>query len=326
MPLATVLLQEEHGQEVHFAHDVLVNMQMFATIWTIMGNILILNLAYSFKRGELSKLMLFYALLYLILMFFFPRRDFLGILMTFIVSLYSVNRNWFNKKRIIQLIGIYSIMLIFYFPFYNVMRNSSIEYNSAKPIDSITEMVSYSIDHWDDRVQDEDAMGMTSNRSLGIYIAVYSLCNKDIEPFWGEMLISEMDHSIPLFLNPNKGSGSQVQLEILTGANADQADSYLLTMYADFLYGGAIVTVLLYMLIFVLYDKISYIIHYVVDTNIIPIVFTMKLFSLTWNVEGVIGNIISWLFSSFFIIVLVIIFEKMQIVSLKKTPNFCTKD
>lgn len=324
MPLVTVLLQEEHGRrEELLAHDVLVKMQMFTAVWTIMGNIILLTLAYSFKKGELNRVMIFYASLYVILMLFFPRREFLGVLMTFTICLYSVKRDWFSKKRILELIGFYSIILTFYFPFYNVMRNSPIVFIPSKPIESITEMVSYAVDNWDDRVQDENDASMTDNRSLGVYIAVYSLCNKEIEPYLGKIFMLEMDVSIPRFLNPNKESGAQEKLEMLTDANTDQADSYLLYMYADFLYIGAVATVLFYMLIFVLYDRLSYLIHYIVDSNIVLVIFAIKLFSLVWNIEGTIGGVISWLFSSLFIIVLVIIVEKMQIVTLKKTPDSC---
>ena len=137
------------------------------------------------------------------------------------------------------------------------MRNSNFIFDSNHPIESLYGIVSNAVDNWNYRNTDESAAGATSNRSLGLYTALYDLIKNNPDPKNGELTYEAIDVSLPKVINPHKGDGPEPTLEKMTKRYIDQADSFLLHSYGELHYWGFIFAALLYLFIFCLYNAYS---------------------------------------------------------------------
>lgn len=175
-----------------------------------------MSLILSYKYKKLDKTNIVLALAYFIMLIFFPRRVFLlGILFLFLV-LYSTYREAITKKLLGILAGFGIAFYLIYFPFYNVMRSSNFMFDVNNPIESLYEIVSNAVDNWNYRDTDESAAGATSNRSLGLYTALYDLIKNNPNPKVGELTYQAVDVALPKVINPNKGNGPEPTLEAMT--------------------------------------------------------------------------------------------------------------
>lgn len=203
-----------------------------------------------------------------------------------LIIVYSVKRNFFTKKRITYFIVILFILLKVYFPFYNVMRRTSIQIETDNFITSLLHI----IEDTNSRFQSnkEKAAELSESRALNLYYGLYRIIKCDKTPSNGKLFVAAVDHAIPKFINPNKGAGTSLILENKMQCKNDQADSILLLGYGDFgLYLGAFYSFLLFLLIIIVYNILNVINCRVSNHgSTIDILLVVNLIFLSWNVES----------------------------------------
>lgn len=316
LPRATYILHiEEYGAEVDYQTKSIV--AIWGTIWSLLGIVFSMSLILSFKCKKYNSIDLCMSIAYFIMLIFFPRRVFLlGILFLFVV-LYSLYREAITKKLLSIAAAFGIAFYLIYFPFYNVMRRSNFIFDSNHPIESLYEIVSNAVDNWNYRDTDESAAGATSNRSLGLYTALYDLIKNNPDPKVGELTYQAVDVALPKVINPNKGNGPEPTLEKMTRRYVDQADSFLLHTYGEFHYCGFIFAAFLYSFIFSLYNIYSNFWRKVIHVNFVPFYISFLMISLVWNVEGGVNSNFSWFFTSFLTLIAMYIIEHFKIIELK---------
>lgn len=316
LPRATYILHvEEQGVEIDYQTKAAV--AIWGAVWNFLGIIFSMSLILSYKYKKLDKVNIVLALAYFIMLIFFPRRVFLlGILFLFVVQ-YSIYREAITKKIVGILAGFCIAFYLIYFPFYNVMRSSNFMFDVNHPIESLYEIVSNAVDNWSYRDTDESAAGATSNRSLGLYTALYDLIKNNPNPKLGELTYQAVDVALPKVINPNKGDGPEPILEEMTKRYLDQADSFLLHAYGEFHYWGFIFAAVLYCFLFSLYNVYLNFWQKVMHVNIVPFYISFLMISLVWNVEGGVNGNISWFFASFLTLVVMYLIEHFKIIELK---------
>lgn len=316
LPRATYILHsEDYTPDVDYQAKSLV--AVWGTIWSLLGIVFSMSLVLSYKNKIYNKIDLFMSISYFVMLVFFPRRFFLlGILFLFVV-LYSIYREAITKKLLGLAASFGIVFYLIYFPFYNVMRNSNFIFDSNHPIESLYGIVSNAVDNWNYRNTDESAAGATSNRSLGLYTALYDLIKNNPDPKNGELTYEAIDVSLPKVINPHKGDGPEPTLEKMTKRYIDQADSFLLHSYGELHYWGFIFAALLYLFIFCLYNAYSKIWQNIFQVNLVPFYISFLMISLVWNVEGGVNSNFSWFFTSLITLIVIYIVEHFEIIKLK---------
>lgn len=259
---------------------------LYGTIFTLCFSfslILYLKENLTFKKaGSILIVLIGFSLLLL----FMPRRTMLFYLLLSLIIVYSVKRNFFTKKRITYFIVILFILLKVYFPFYNVMRRTSIQIETDNFITSLLHI----IEDTNSRFQSnkEKAAELSESRALNLYYGLYRIIKYDKTPSNGKLFVAAVDHAIPKFINPNKGAGTSLILENKMQCKNDQADSILLLGYGDFgLYLGAFYSFLLFLLIIIVYNILNVINCRVSNHgSTIDILLVVNLIFLSWNVES----------------------------------------
>lgn len=316
LPRATYILHvEEYGVEVDYQTKAAV--AMWGAVWDFLGIIFSMSLVLSYKYKKIDKANFVMSLAYFIMLIFFPRRVFLLGMLFLIIVLYSIYREAITKKLLGMLAGFGIAFYLIYFPFYNIMRSSNFMFDTNHPIDSLSEIVSNAIDNWNYRDIDAKSDGATSNRSLGLYTALYDLIKYNPDPKYGELSYDAIDVALPKFLNPNKGDGPEPVLERMTKRYVDQADSFLLHAYGDFHYWGFIFAAFLFGFILFIYNAYARFWKNYLFVNLIPFYISFLMVSLTWNVEGGVNGYLSWFFASLPMLLIILGIEKFKIVQLK---------
>lgn len=242
LPRATIIAASKEITDVSYEESSLT--MALGSIIKIVGFLLFLDFSYRLKTGIKDRFNTICLIIYLSILVFFPRREFLSALLQLVLSLYSVHRTFFTFKKVSILGCIAAFLWLVYFPFYNIIRWNPISFDSKHPVETLYFIVDYGISNYS--LNAEDQLESSQERSLGLYNAVYLLAKQNITPQNGELTLSDIDLSIPQFLNPNKGKGSEGTLEKMTGANADIADSFMLLSYGEFGILGGIYCCFLY--------------------------------------------------------------------------------
>lgn len=237
-------------------------------------------------------------------------------LLQLVLSLYSVHRTFFTLKKISILGCIAAFLWLVYFPFYNVIRWNPILFDSNHPVESLCSIVDYGISNYS--LNAEDQLESSQERSLGLYNAVYLLAKRNITPQNGGLTLSDIDLSIPKLLNPDKGNGSEVTLEKMTGADVDIADSFMLLSYGEFGILGGIYCCFLYSFFIFLYSKYAQFYSKYLKSNLISIFILFTMIDNLWNVEGKVSSYFSWFFGSIFTIFIILLLEERKIIAIYK--------
>ena len=166
------------------------------------------------------------------------------------------------------------------------MRRTTVKIDSS----NFTTSLLYIIEDTNSRFDSKkgSASETSEGRALNLYYALYRIIKYDKTPSNGKLLIAAIDHALPKFVNPNKGSGTEIILQKKMFSKKDQADSILILAYGEFgLLIGAFYSFLLFILIifiYVLFEKINFIFNK--DASIIAFLQVVYLISFSWNVEG----------------------------------------
>lgn len=323
MPIATLTLHTEETGIDTLSYEMKATSLMFSTIWDFMGIVFSFILVNAYKTRNFHIVDLGLAIVYFILLLFFPRRTFLLGILVLVLVLYSVYREGINKKFLLTISFLGVFFYLVYFPFYNVMRRSDVSFDASHPFSSLMELVSYANDNWSSRYREEKKEDTTGKRSLGLYEGIYSLIASKPLPKNGTIAVATVDFAIPKVLNPHKGMGPEPILEKMTNRNVDIADSVLLYTYGDFNYFGFIFAGLIYYAIFLLYNLYAKIWERYFHVNLIPLFLAFTMISLAWNIEGNIGVSISFLFSSFIFLLIIFALERssLNIINLEKNDD-----
>lgn len=312
LPRATIVAASKEIGAVSYEESSLT--MALGSIIKIVGFLLFLDFSYRLKSGIKNRFNTICLIIYLSILVFFPRREFLGALLQLVLSLYSVHRSFFTLKKVSLLGCVAAFLWLVYFPFYNVMRWNPISFDSKHPIESLCSIVEYGISNYS--IDAKNQLESSQERSLGLYNAVYMLAKKNITPQTGRLTLLEVDVSIPKILNPDKGNGSEVTLEKMTSANVDIADSFMLLSYGEFGILGGIYCCLLYAFFIFLYSKYAQFYRIYLKSNIISIFILFTMIDNLWNVEGKVSTYLAWFFGSFFTIFIILLLEKKKIVKI----------
>ena len=243
------------------------------------------------------------------------RRDLIFSFLVFLIILYSMRRELFNRRFALVSVGVGVFLLIVYFPFYNIIRSSPVKFNPNSPIKSVMEIVDYGMENYDNKI--DDASESTDKRSLGLYNAFYLAVEKQPEWQWGKITAAFVDTAIPRFLHPSKGNEGGDMITRAIGLNIDIADSALLTGVCEFGILGGVYATLLFVVVFMVYSFYAKRLTIYTSSLLIPIYIMFSLFDMSWNVEVLITAFFSWFFSSIPMIIILYIVERFGIIEVE---------
>lgn len=282
------------------------------SILSIIGVILTLASLSNLKRFKKDKILIILVIVYLGIMIFMPRRIMVFSLIQFAVVYYALYRKKISKKIISYVLVLFFGIYFVYFPFYNVIRTNNVSFNPRHPIESLTAIINYGVNNFSNRHL--EASQSTDERTLGLYQALYNLFNNCTNWGNGSLTIAAIDGAIPRVFNPNKGNGTEQILENMSKSYTDQADSILLEACGDFSSWGALYAVVLFLILFWLYEKYSYLYFKLFKSYLVPTFIMFEMLSITWNIEGNLGGRIAFFFSSIFTILLLLLLERYKVV------------
>ncbi len=286
------------------------------SILSIIGVILTLATLTDLKSFKKDKILIILVIVYLGIMIFMPRRIMVFSLLQFAIVYYALFRKKISKKIISYVLIIFMGIYFVYFPFYNVIRWNNVSFNPRHPIESLTAIINYGINNFSNQLL--EASHSTDERTLGLYQALYNLFKNCTDWGNGSLTIAAIDGAIPRVLNPNKGDGTEQILENMSKSYTDQADSILLEACGDFASWGALYAVVLFFVLFWLYEKYSYLYFKMFKSYLVPTFIMFEMLSITWNIEGNLGGRIAFFFSSIFAILLLLLLERFKVVVIKR--------
>ena len=291
-------------------------------LYLLYGSIFIVCVSFSLillLKNELNtkkkNILLVLFLGFAILLLFLPRRVLLFYFILGLIVAYSIKRDLFTIKRIVW-IGFFVLFVIkIYFPFYNVMRRSSVKIDSSNFTTSLISVLQDTRNNFD--AKKNHAKEVSEGRALNLYYALYRIAKYDKSPENGKLFIAAIDHAIPKVLNPYKGEGTEPILQKKMRCNTDQADSILLLSYGDFgFYLGSFYSVLLYFLIiyvYVLLCRCNYL--YLNNGPMMGVLLILYLISMAWNVEGKLAGYFASYIHLIIMTILLFLMSKFKIIS-----------
>lgn len=286
--------------------------QILTIVHLLLGFLLSFIVNVKLKNRSNNILYIGLLIFFIVMSAFLRRRVLLFQILIFTIIFYKLNRNLINIRIVFTVSCLLGFIAYIWFPFFNVIRNNDIVYDSNRPINSLINVITYGIDNWD--AKKEHAEEVTEGRSINVYDAVLNLAKYQSIPMLGEIIMLEIDVAIPQLLNPNKGVGSQGLIEKLTKKNKDIADSFFLEEYADFMILGGFSTIVLYLLVFLLYALFSYIATKMFHSLLLPMFLLVKCIDICWNVEITLGSVISFFFIGSIVFFIVFIIEKFKLI------------
>lgn len=291
-------------------------------LYLFYGSVFTMCISFSlilFLKNELTSkkknILLVFLFGFGILLLFLPRRIMLFYFIIGLITTYSIKREFFSFKSIF-LIGILVLFIIkIYFPFYNVMRWTSVKIDGNNFATSIINILGDTGSKFEENKK--HAKNVSEGRALNLYYALYRIVKYDTSPDNGKLLIAAIDHAIPKLLNPNKGKGTELILQKKMRCNTDQADSILLLSYGDFgFYLGPLYSVLLFLLIiciYVLLYRCNYL--YLNNGPFMGVMLIIYLISMSWNVEAKLDGYFASYIHLILISVILFLMDKFKIYS-----------
>lgn len=280
--------------------------------------ILIIVIQKWLNEKKIEKLMLILLACYAFSLILLPRRILTNYILFIVFLVYSFVPQAFNIKRIF--ISCIALLFIFevYFPFYNVMRFTSVASTSSNPIENTLNLLDATISNYDEGKKKAELM--TEGRTLGLFNALYRLIENDSSPSCGQLFLESIDFAMPSFLNKNKGSGTQILLEKKAHSTVDQADSFLLMGYGDFgFFLGGPYSMLIYYMILFIYKILSQISNcFLYKGNFVNGYICSLLFLFSYNLESDFEGLLANIFSFIPIQIVLILLCKYNVIKVKK--------
>ena len=286
----------------------------WGTIFNWVNALIALNLCWTIKYKKLNTNSVLLFISALVLSSFASRRDFVELILLFLLFFYSLCKKYITLKTVsIFSICIFLIYTI-YFPFYNVIRWNTITFNSKAPIESFIQIIDYGIDNWG--YESKNAVETSKSRELGLYSAVAHLIKNDNDFQYGSLTLKAIDYALPSAINPSKGKGTETFLEEKSKAFVDIADSVLYLSYGEFYIIGFLYAAFLFYFIGLILQKTGLIFYKKTNSHLYNIFIIISFFSIAWNIEQKLDGLIAMLF------MIIIYFIIMQTLKIHKYINF----
>ena len=291
-------------------------LKFFATIFRFGLIISIVVFVQNLKKKHYDILNIISLILFLVNFLMLPRRELLEAFLFASVVFYATNRELINKKFITYALVFGCFMYFIYFPFYNIIRVSPIEFEIQEPISSINDIYDYGMSNFDQ--SNEDAAEMTDTRAINLYKAIYlvSSYDSDKDITWGQITLSAIDHAIPKVLNPSKGLGSEITLQDRQHITYDNADSILLLALADYSVLGSIVTIIFFLLIYSTWLFISDFSEYFFERTTVSLYVVYSVFGLAFATEQKLDAILADTIAFVIMILLIVIVHKLNLIKI----------
>ncbi|MUH35595.1 hypothetical protein D9O36_07070 [Zobellia amurskyensis] len=309
----------EAGTKVSYEQSSMV--KFFGTIFKL-GLIVPVVIFFQNLRDKKVDLLIICSLVFFLINFLIlPRRELLEFFLFGGVVLYSINRELINKKLLLYTLCLASFIYLVYFPFYNVIRRTSVSFDKSAPISSIKKIYDYGLNTYSEG--NERASELTDNRAIGLYRALYWLAENDTDNkiSWGAITLSAIDHATPKVINPSKGLGSEHLLEKRMQTSKDSADSVLLLSLADYSMLGSIFTVLIYFLIFQLWYWISRTSDLLWGQTITSLYVVYFLFSVSFSIEQKLDGILANTVAYVLVVSLIVLIHKFNLLQILTTKQ-----
>ena len=304
---------------VDMSYEASSMVKFFSSIFSVslILSLLILFQNINKRKFEISNLIS--VILFLINLLLLSRRQLILYFLFAAILFYSFNRELINKKFLIYLTGFGLFIYFVYFPFYNIIRRTPVEFQFDSPITSLIAIYEYGIDSYTDA--SGDASELTEEREIGLYRAVYWLAQNDTENdiSWGKVTLAAIDHAIPKIINPGKGLGSEVILQNRMNTANDSADSVLLLAFADFSILGSVLAVLIYYVVYRMWLLISNGFRFFFDESIVSYYFAFFLFKMSFSIEQKLDGILADTVAYFLVCILIISAHKGKLIRMEKS-------
>ncbi|MFC4097743.1 hypothetical protein [Euzebyella saccharophila] len=294
--------------------------KLFGTIFSL-GLVVSITLFFQdLNRKKFQLLTVISLLVYLVNLLLLSRRTLLEFVLFGAIIFYSLNRELINKKLIFYACCFGMFLYFVYFPFYNIVRRSPVEFEIKDPITSIQKIYDYGIGSSNDA--SDRAADLTASRAIYLYRAIYwvALNDTDKDITWGELTLIAIDHAIPKVLNPSKGLGSELILEDRQHTNKDSADSVLLLGLADYSMLGAIFTLLAYFTVYRILVFISNSSEIFFGDTIASLYVVYFVFKLAFATEKKLDSILADIITYTLVIFLIVLLHKSNLIKMLNNP------
>ncbi|OWW26224.1 hypothetical protein B4Q04_00635 [Zobellia sp. OII3] len=270
----------------------------------------------NIKQKKYDIFIIISLLLFLLNYLMLSRRELLEFFLFGAIVFYSINRELISKKLIVYGLVFGAFLYFIYFPFYNIIRTSPIEFKISQPITSIQKIYDYGLNKFSK--DNDNASDLTDTRAINLYKAIYrvALHDSDDDISWGEITLSAIDHAIPRIVNPNKGLGSEITLQDRQNVDYDSADSVLLLALADYSILGSLITVIFYILIYRLWFFISRTSESLFGKTIVSLYVVYSIFSLAYATEQKLDAILAKTIAFTLIILLIGVIHKLKFIEI----------
>ncbi|AYN66657.1 hypothetical protein D1013_04300 [Euzebyella marina] len=291
--------------------------KFFSTIFRFGVIIPILLLCQNLKNKKIDILLLISLSLFLINFLMLSRRDLLEFFLFGFVVFYSINRQVINRKFISYSLIFGALIYFIYFPFYNVIRTTSVEFKIEEPFTSVQKIYEYGIDNYSKT--SNSASDLTDTRAINLYRAIYWIARNDSDRdiTWGGITLSAIDHAIPKFINPGKGLGSEIVLQDRQHISYDSADSFLLLALADYSTLGALITIFFYLFIYKLWKFITAVNKFIFGNSIVALYVVYSLFSLSFSIETKLDAILADTVAFLIMVVIIDVIHSTNFITIK---------
>lgn len=292
--------------------------KFFSSIFSVSLIVALLIFFQNIKKKNFQILNLISLVIFLVNLLLLSRRQLLLYFLFAAILLYSFNRELINKKLIFYVCSFGMFMYFIYFPFYNIIRRTPVEFKFSSPITSIIGIYEYGVNNFEE--SREDSAESTDSRAIGLYRALYWLARSDSENdiTWGTITLAAIDHAIPRIINPGKGLGSEGILQRRMNTSNDSADSILLLAFADYSILGSIITLLIYYLVYRIWLLISKGYKFSFGPSIVSFYFVFFLFRMTFSIEQKLDGILADTVAYILVSALIVSLHKLKMIKLEK--------
>lgn len=248
---------------------------------------------------------------------FLPRRVLMFYLIIIFLIFYSVKRELITKQFYTRCFTGVILIWLLYFPFYNVMRYTTVELDMSHPIESLSNIIDDAMNRWGE--DNSYASNMSKSRTLGLVFTMWRLIEYDENTSYGGVLIQSISASVPKLIYPNKDVSPEGDIEKRTRINVDCSDSWLLYSYADFaIFGGIACTFFIVLVSGISLFELKLNSIVVKYGSLFDFFIVVSLVSHAWNVEGKYEGVFVSLFQIIIPISFYYLIYKLRIVHLVK--------
>lgn len=274
------------------------------------------------KKGKVMKFSIFdwAALVFFIFYILAISRTWqVEIFLTFLLCLYSVKRNKFNKSLYIKIIAAVLFLYFVIFPFKSFYRIAS---GNARAEGKFSyalldfDAISNAMDN------DYEIVDNKSDRQLYLY-CTYAKCISVAPIQWGSLTLKSISYCLPSAIFPWKSpTGSEEAIEKLSTLNEDVADSAILHAYVDFGVLCPFITALIFLSILFIWDSYHRFVNHRIHDMLISLFFFNHIIVYCVRIETGVDLYLSTLIHSVLLLIIYWLIIKAAYISFKYKSYF----